>query len=774
MKTLRASLAALAAAAPILVAAPEVMATEILPASARTRIFGTIEGSNVGETLAAAGDFDGDGLDDIVTGGRSRAFLVLGGPPGDITTDGPRAIELGFAAERSPRHVVVSGAGDVDGDGLADVLIGTAALDLDDRQNAGSAFLLLGRSNPQDLVLDAPDAAGVIRIDGASNGDRAGSGVAAAGDVDGDGIPDVLVGARGAGQGHHRGIAYVLFGKTLDSNVDLAALDDRGYRIHSPAFGRSVGASVASTGDMNGDGLDDAIIGAPSRLVVAPPAAYVVFGQASTEDVILGELGRQGWLIRAGDNEHEEGAGDAVAGGHDVNGDGVPDVVVGALEAFGRFGARGVAFVIFGKTDGATVRLDDLGDNGFRVEGGQDNEDAGHSVGMLPDQDGNGLADVLVGDPWRRETGPLRLGALYHLAGQSSTEMVDLGRLGRDGTDYATEEYEQLGTSVAGIGDFDGDGVFDIAAGADQWHTPNGGEAGAVFLVNPLEPPPYDPPPGARAISYAAYQDAELGNYCWDGVCVDRRPTFPRPDKAGTGNRAHFQVLFAERPDDFGLEAFRELDEFGRPAGKSRPIDARLKPVRYIRSVPSYGYEVVFRLPRRPGHLYLAGFARWEGLDRGDVSWFSHLRLTRDEARSNMSGPPDTTLRSGETRRKGMLSSYCWHRSFSNGTGVSQCSDYIRSEPLRPSSAETGAKAFIRIHSRYRPDSVRLRFYRRVSSGYPTGDSRIVDVNLRAHGRRAWDVHFEMPRRKGHLYPLMYATWKEQGSAPYDWHLVLR
>jgi hypothetical protein len=399
---------------------------------------------------------------------------------------------------------------------------------------------------------------------------------------------------------------------------------------------------------------------------------------------------------------------------------------------------------------------------------------------MLPDQDNDGSADVLIGAPseQRGPYGEADYGAVYHFVGQSSTEDVHLWRLGSAGVRYSGEGFEEAGASVATLTNFDGDDKVDLAAGAPR-HSGDAGEAaGRAYVFKPTEAPAHDNPPRVEIRSYDTYQRAQRGSSCWDGLCVDRIPTFPRADDAGTGNRAHYRIKFPERPDSFSLAIYRELDQYGRPTGEATTVDATLSPVRLYQGAQISSYEAVFRLPKRPGDIYLVGTGSWAGDERGDASWFSHLELERREAHTNLSGAPDATLHTGDVRARGALFSHCWNQMFSDGTGSGMCVDYIRIKRLRARPAEAGARAFIRIHTRHRPDRIWLRLHREVSNGYPSGPSRHVRVRLRAdrrgNGIRAWDVRFRLPQRAGHLYPLMHATWDQHGTAPYDWHLRLR
>ena len=769
-----------------LVAPPASAASESLPDISSSRIHGSEAEGRLGQSLDGAGDFNGDGSDDLVVGGDERAFVILGGAPGDITAGDQRSIELTTALPERRQTLEVAGAGDIDGDGFGDILVGIESADPMGRRDAGSVFLVFGRQETTPIILDAADVQNVVRIDGAAKGDHAGTSVAAAGDVNGDGISDIVLGARLAddGTGKRRGAAYVLSGRALTTTIDLNDLGDRGFTIRSPSFGRSVGASVGRAGDMNADGFDDVIVGAPSSLVIAPPAVYVVFGSASTDDVILGSLGDGGFLIKAGENERQGGAGEAVSGGHDVNGDGRPDVIVGAPGASGRFsGGSGAAYVIFGRSSSETIRLGRLGDDGFEVQAGEESYSAGESVALIPDLSGDGLADILVGAPEERSGygSHAVYGAVYHLVGQTGTEEVDLGRLGSDGVRYrGGEGYDLLGASVAVVGDFDGDGAQDLAVGAPRANAASADDAGMAYVFTPVEAPAFDNPPAAELLSYNTRQRAERGSYCWDGRCVDKMPSFPKRDLAGAGDEARFRISFSERPEGFSLTGYRERDEFGRPSGPGMDFTTRLQPVRNYGGASIAGYEAIFNLPKQPGDLYLVGAASWPGENRGDASWFAHVKLSKAAAYSEGPGsPPDATLiGEGGTRQEGETISYCWSESYSDGTGSTLCVDGFRVEPRRAEPAEAGTRAFIRIHTRFRPDKVSLRFRREGSSGYPSGDSTKPDYRLRAHRRdgetRAWDVIFRLPNRAGHLDPSMYATWNDHGTAPYEWRLRLR
>jgi hypothetical protein len=158
----------------------------------------------------------------------------------------------------------------VDGDGLADVLVG--AYGANGGSYAGKAYLVLAASlgTASTIDLSLADHSFV----GEHNGDKAGGSVSSAGDVDGDGLDDLLVGAPGHSTSH----AYLILGASLGttSTIDLSLAD---YNYRDPYYGAEAGESVSGAGDVNGDGLDDLLVGAPrssSSDGTSPGKAYLI------------------------------------------------------------------------------------------------------------------------------------------------------------------------------------------------------------------------------------------------------------------------------------------------------------------------------------------------------------------------------------------------------------------------------------------------------------------------------------------------------------------
>ena len=456
-----------------------------LVASAPARFDGPLGGA-LGASVAAAGDFNGDGIDDVVlgapeSGGRGQAFVVFGRPGlgavdlGRLGAHGVRIV--GKASPDGAAGTSVAGAGDVNGDGLDDVVVTDPRAHAVVRQGPrrvsssvdGIAYVVFGRRSAGTVELRRLGASG-FAIEGVEDGSAAG-----AGDVNGDGFADVVVAAGDRSDGG----AYVVFGAPRRRSFDAARLGRRGFAVRG-APGDQQAGPVASAGDVNGDGLDDLVVGAPVSLGAPPPpgarepfgggAAYVVFGQRANATVQLGDRG-----FRIAPPPREIGfVGAAVAGAGDVNGDGLDDVIVGApalpLDLRGSRPGPGSAFVVFGAPTPDTVTLGEaLGPRGFEIRGGPAALGTGGAVAGIGDHNGDGLDDLLVGAPGESdvEGSGAPPGAAFLLYGRGAAGRVELSALGAaDGLALEGLPGDRAGSAVALAGDPDADGRPDLLIGA--------------------------------------------------------------------------------------------------------------------------------------------------------------------------------------------------------------------------------------------------------------------------------------------------------------------
>jgi hypothetical protein len=491
-----------------------------LVSHAGIRIVGEAASDRVGWAVARAGDVNGDRRMDIIIGapaagnnGRDSsgsAYVVFGQRSTstiDLASLGGAGFRIDGAVEGDVAGFAVSTAGDVNGDGLADVVVGAPEADNNLREQSGSAYVVFGQRTAAPVDLSALGGRG-FRIDGASSSEFAGWSVADAGDVNGDGRRDVLVGAPFAAndeldiapEGFERsqaGSLYVVFGRATTANVDLAALGNRGFRIEGPEQVSRVGWSAARAGDVNRDGRSDVLVGAPFTSNNAREysgSAYVVFGKSSPDAVDLSALGQRGLQID-GDAAGEivfGGVGWSVSGAGDVNGDGRADVLIGATAAdANRREDSGSAYVVFGRGPGR-VDLAALRNGGFRIDGAAAFDYAASSVAGAGDLNGDGRADVVVSAEQADQNGRDDSGSAYVVFGRRSATKVDLAKLGTQGLRLDGAAADDLtGWSVSGVGDMNGDKQPDLLLGAQAASAPereNSGTAYVAFLPDIIVP----------------------------------------------------------------------------------------------------------------------------------------------------------------------------------------------------------------------------------------------------------------------------------------------
>ncbi len=393
-----------------------------------------------------AGDVNGDGLADLLLGspeGPAAAFYVVfgraGGAPVDlahIAGGGFQIAGMPYPQGTYPQSLSAAGPGDVNGDGLADLLVSVLwrgeGIDGYDALSIGRTHLVFGQAGTDAVALaDVAAGRGGFAI-GSYEPVRSLSG---AGDMNGDGLADLLLGHAEDVTEYSRyalGYAHVVHGKADGDAVDLAGISyhgkDGGFGFMGRDFNDGFGYDVAGAGDVNGDGMADLVFGAPSY---AGGTAWVAFGRPAGFPAGLSDIGADLGFKIIGEGTYS-GAGTVVSAAGDVNGDGLADLLVGAP-----YGGdwRGAFHVVFGKADGAAVHLEDVarGAGGFKIIGEAANDFAGSDAAAAAgDLNGDGLADLLLGVSTNgRDAVGNATGAAYVVFGKADGTAVHLGDIAR-------------------------------------------------------------------------------------------------------------------------------------------------------------------------------------------------------------------------------------------------------------------------------------------------------------------------------------------------------
>jgi hypothetical protein len=454
-------------------------------------LYGTTEGATAGWAIDSAGDVNGDGWDDLLIGapdavwegdelegsyrGRTNgaAMIVLGPVTGDLDLDAADAWLQGTSIEDG--HICVdagwsvAGVGDTNGDGFDDVLIGDPDYFWDTGSSTmnytGMAGLFLG---PVEGVQDLWSADATLAT--GSYGAGTGYDVAGAGDVNGDGLADILISAPwGDLVDTDGGEVYVVAGNLEGDLIGAGFL----ATLYTDSHHDFVGYAVSSAGDVDGDGLDDILVGAgyDSSIAESAGVAYLVLSPVS------GELPLADSHLRLRGQTAYGHVGQVLSDVGDLDGDGYDDFGLGQMAASITQYYAGAAYIYYGSSHllSGDATLDDAE---ATLTGTMESEKAAGSIAGAGDTDGDGRSELLVGS------------FSYGSSSEAGTTWLVPGPI--HGTwaldDIAATRFEgpnagdQAGVTVSSAGDVDADGLPDILIGAPGDDT-NSVEAGAVYLV---------------------------------------------------------------------------------------------------------------------------------------------------------------------------------------------------------------------------------------------------------------------------------------------------
>lgn len=482
-----------------------------------------------GRSVSNAGDVNGDGIDDLIIGaanadgnaqlGSGETYLIFGSEnlPGHIDLSDLNQIDNvnGSTINGVDRSDFsgrsVSNAGDINGDSIADILIGAYRADPNDIPGAGEAYIVFGATNLPDVInlstlSMAGNDAGVI-LNGIGELNRFGQNVSNSGDINNDGIDDIVIGASVADGSANAstGQAYVIFGNTgISGTIEMTSLNQPGEAtgiiFNGINTADSAGSSISFAGDVNSDGIDDLLIAArladPNNTYNAGEC-YLIYGDSGLSGIIelslLNDAGGTDGVVIRGINP-EDASASTLSNAGDINNDGIDDILLGAGNADPNgLMSSGQAYLIYGTTELPNViELSSLNEPdstiGMIINGVREFDFFG-LVNNAGDINDDGIDDMVVAAGSGSPNGVINSGEIYLIFGNNELpNRLDLSTLNMPGSTNGviftgTNQLDYAGNSISNAGDINNDGVDDFLIGVVRGDVNPEDNVGKTYII---------------------------------------------------------------------------------------------------------------------------------------------------------------------------------------------------------------------------------------------------------------------------------------------------